>query len=113
MNCGRGPTRPGFVKSRIDQRSPRPFSIGVPVSATRVLAGIRRSCCAVSLAEFLMACASSRITWVHAIVGDRIDVSHRGAVGGDHDIGFCGFGGDLVERGAVRAVVHDDAERRA
>ena len=44
--------------------------------------------------------------------GDRFDVAHRGAVGGDHDIGVGGFARDLVERRAVRAVVHDDAERR-
>ena len=98
MNCGRGPTSPGFVKSRIAQRSPRPFSIGVPVSATRMLAGMRRSCCAVSLAGFLMAWASSRITWFHGDVGDRLDVAHRGAVGGDHDVGVRDLGGDLVER---------------
>jgi hypothetical protein len=30
MNDGREPTRPGLVKSRIDHRSPSPFSIGVP-----------------------------------------------------------------------------------
>ena len=34
-NADRGPTRPGLVKSRIDHRSPRPFSMGVPVSARR------------------------------------------------------------------------------
>ena len=65
MNCGRGPTSPGFAKSRIAHRSPRPFSIGVPVSAIRVRAGMRRSCCDVSLAGFLIACASSRITFDH------------------------------------------------
>ena len=64
-NCGRGPTRPGLVKSRIAQRSPRPFSIGVPVSATRTRAGMRRSCCAVSLAGFLIAWASSSTTVDH------------------------------------------------
>ena len=44
MNAGREPTRPGLVKSRIAHRSPSPFSIGVPVSARRVRAGMRRSC---------------------------------------------------------------------
>ena len=66
MNCGRVPTRPGLVKSRIAQRSPRPFSIGVPVSATRVRAGMRRSCCDVSFAGFLIACASSSTTRAHS-----------------------------------------------
>ena len=65
MNAGRAPTRPGLVKSRIAHRSPRPFSIGVPVSASRVRAGMRRSCCAVSLAGFLIACASSRTSRSH------------------------------------------------
>ena len=41
MNDGRDPTRPGLVKSRIAHRSPSPFSIGVPVSARRVCAGMR------------------------------------------------------------------------
>ena len=110
MNCGRGPTRPGLVKSRIAQRSPRPFSIGVPVSAMRVRAGIVRSCCDVSFAGFLIACASSRITRAHATVGERVDVAHRGAVGRDDDVGVGDLGRDLVGRGAVRAVVHDDAQ---
>ena len=35
-NWARVPTRPGLAQSMIDQRSPSPFSIGVPVSATRV-----------------------------------------------------------------------------
>ena len=113
MNCGRGPTRPGFVKSRIDQRSPRPFSIGVPVSAMRVRAGIRRSCCDVSLAGFLIACASSRIDAFPLDRRDRVDVAHRGAVGRHDHVGVGDLGRDLVGRGAVRAVVHDDAQARA
>ena len=40
MKVVRPPTRPGLTKSRIDHRSPRPFSIGVPVSARRERAGI-------------------------------------------------------------------------
>ena len=112
MNCGRVPTRPGLAKSRIAQRSPRPFSIGVPVSAMRVRAGIRRSCCDVSLAGFLIACASSRTTRAHVDRGDRVDVAHRGAVGRDHHVGVGDLGRDLVGRGAVRAVVHDDAQPR-
>ena len=59
MNAGREPTSPGLVKSRIAQRSPNPFSIGVPVSAMRDRAGMRRSCWEVSLVGFLIACASS------------------------------------------------------
>ncbi len=65
MKAGRVPTSPGLVKSRSAHRSPRPFSIGVPVSATRVRAGSRRSCWAVSLAGFLMAWASSRTIRAH------------------------------------------------
>ena len=51
----------------------------------RVRAGIRRSCCDVSFAGFLIACASSRTTALPRDRGDRLDVAHRGAVGGDHD----------------------------
>ena len=67
MNEVREPTSRGLVKSRIDQRSPRPFSIGVPVRAMRTLAGIRRSCWLVSFAGFLIACASSRTRRSHCI----------------------------------------------
>ena len=112
MNCGRGPTRPGFAKSRIAHRSPRPFSIGVPVSAIRVRAGMRRSCCDVSFAGFLIACASSRIDLRPRHRRDRVDVAHRGAVGRDDDVGVRDLGRDLVGRGAVRAVMHDDAQTR-
>ena len=110
MNCGRGPTRPGFVKSRIAQRSPRPFSIGVPVErdprsrgdAAQLLRGVaRRVLDGLGFVEDHLRPRD---------VGDGVDVSHRGPVGGDHHVGFRHFGGDLVERGAVRAVVHDDAE---
>ena len=44
---------------------------------------MRRSCCDVSLAGFLMACASSSTTRSHATSAMRVDVAHRGAVGGD------------------------------
>ena len=101
MNCGRGPTRPGLAKSRIAQRSPSPFSIGVPVSAMRLRAGIRRSCCDVSLAGFLIACASSSTTRAHDTAGERFDVANRGAVRGDDDVGVGDLGRDLV--GARRA----------
>ena len=47
-------------------RSPRPFSIGVPVRASRDRAGSRRSCWAVSLAGFLMAWASSSTMRPHS-----------------------------------------------
>ena len=92
------------MKSRIAHRSPRPFSIGVPVSATRVRAGMRRSCCAVSLAGFLIACASSSTTRSHVDRGERVDVAHRGAVGGDDDVGVGDLGRELVgaRRGSRR-----------
>ena len=87
MNAGRAPTRPGLAKSRIAHRSPRPFSIGVPVRARRMRAVRRRSCWAVSLAGFLMAWASSRTTRSHVELGQRLDVADGGAVGGDDDVG--------------------------
>ena len=54
------------MKSRMAHRSPRPFSIGVPVSASRERAGSRRSCWAVSLAGFLIAWASSSTIRPHS-----------------------------------------------
>ena len=102
MNDGRDPTRPGLVKSRIAHRSPSPFSIGVPVSASRVRAWIRRSCCEVSLAGFLIACASSSTIVRPRRRGERVDVAHGGGVGGDHDVGVGDLGFELVGRGARR-----------
>ena len=110
MNCGRGPTRPGLAKSRIAQRSPRPFSIGVPVSAMRLRAGMRRSCCDVSLAGFLIACASSSTTRAHSHLGERVDVADRRAVGGDDDVGVGDLGRDLV---GARAPARRGARPRA
>ena len=112
MNCGRLPTRPGFVKSRIAQRSPRPFSIGVPVSATRV-----RARDAAQLLRRVVRGVLDRLRLVEDDArpldpGDRVDVAHRGAVGRDDDVGVGDLGRDLVGRGAVRAVVHDDAQLR-
>ena len=66
MNRLRAPSRPGLQKSMMDHRSPRPFSIGVPVSVTRQRASSRRSCWAVSLAGFLMVWASSSTTVDHS-----------------------------------------------
>ena len=74
---------------------------------------MRRSCCDVSLAGFLIACASSSTTRAHVDLGERVDVAHRGAVGRDHDVGVGDLGRDLVGRGAARAVVHDDPQARA
>ena len=62
MKVERSPTRPGLTKSISDHRSPRPFSIGVPVSTTRVRDCRRRSCWAVSEVWFLMTWASSSTT---------------------------------------------------
>ena len=62
------PSRPGLMKSKIDQRSPSRFSMGVPVSAMRASA---RSCLTglVCLAPgFLMACASSSTTSRHGVL---------------------------------------------
>ena len=110
MNDGRDPTRPGLVKSRIAHRSPSPFSIGVPVSARRVWAGIRRSCWEVSLVGFLIACASSSTSVCQLVRGERVDVAHGGGVGGDHDVGAGDLGFELVGRRSRRAVVDDDAQ---
>ncbi len=66
MNGARGPSSPGFAQSMIAHRSPRPFSIGVPVSASRVLEDRRRSCWLVSASGFLIAWASSMTTFPHS-----------------------------------------------
>ena len=87
MNAGRVPTRPGLVKSRSAHRSPRPFSIGVPVRTTRVRAG--------KPAELLGGLAGRVLDGLRLVehdagpgpLGQRVDVAHRGAVGGDDDVG--------------------------
>ena len=43
-------------------------------------------------------------------LGDGVDVAHRGAVGGDDDVGALDLVGDLVVRGAAGAVVHEHAQ---
>ena len=56
------------MKSKIDHRSPRWFSTGVPVSAMRDVAFsafTARVCLALG---FLIACASSRIAWRHSMM---------------------------------------------
>ena len=40
-----GPSRPGLQKSMMDHSSARWFSTGVPVSASRVRAGMARTAC--------------------------------------------------------------------
>ena len=122
--------RAAVARERRDELRPRADETGVrevedrPEVAETVLdrrtgerdavrAGMRRSCCDVSLAGFLIACASSRIDLRPRHLRDRVDVAHRGAVGGDDDVGVGDLGRDLVGGGAVRAVVHDDAQIRA
>ncbi len=61
------PSRPGLMKSKIDQRSPSRFSTGVPVSAMRACAS---SCLAARVCRapgFLIACASSSMASRHGI----------------------------------------------
>ena len=50
------------MKSKIDQRSPSRFSMGVPVRAMRVSALSALTAFVCLAAGFLMACASSRMT---------------------------------------------------
>ena len=54
--------QPGLANSRIDHRSARRFSTGVPVTAIRVPAGMERIAVACLVAAFLIACASSTTT---------------------------------------------------
>ena len=91
---GRVPTRPGLVKSRIAHRSPRPFSIGVPVSAS-LLSGRD----AAQLLARLVGRVLDRLRLVEdqsvpRQLGERVDVADGRAVGGDDDVGV----GDLGRR---------------
>ena len=56
------PSMPGFKNSKIDQSSPRWFSIGVPLMASRCRPRSSRAALADWLSAFLIAWASSRIT---------------------------------------------------
>ena len=56
------PSMPGLRNSKIDQSSPRWFSIGVPLIARRCRPRSKRAALAAWLSAFLIACASSRIT---------------------------------------------------
>ena len=99
------PSRPGLMKSKIDQRSPSRFSIGVPVSAMRASA---RSCLTVLVClapGFLIACASSSIASRHA---RRRQPRHAGekAVAGDDEIDIGQVGGGL-RPSAVSAGIAD------
>ncbi len=76
-------------------RSPSPFSIGVPVSARRVRAGIRRSCNG-GLARRVL----DRLSLVEhdrspADRSQRFDVADRRGIGGDHDVRLGDLGFEL------------------
>ena len=62
----RMPSRPGLRKSMIDHSSASRFSTGVPVSATRCSARIRRTALAARDRLFLTACASSSTSRRHS-----------------------------------------------
>ena len=87
MNAGRVPTRPGLVKSRIAHRSPRPFSIG--------RAGERQPGAGREPAQLLGRLAGRVLDGLGLVeheagprsLGQRVDVAHGGAVGGDDDVG--------------------------
>ena len=53
---------PGFRNSKIDHRSPKLFSIGVPLSASRKFAESSRLAFAICEPAFLIVCASSSTT---------------------------------------------------
>ena len=99
-----------MAKSRIAQRSPRPFSIGVPVE--------RDACARRDLAQLLRRVVRRVLDRLRFVeddarplhLGDRVDVADRGAVGREHDVGVGELRRDLVGPGAARAVVHDNAE---
>src|SRR5262249_53451904 len=115
----RSPTRPGFTKSSTAHRSPSPFSMGVPVSASRLPADRRRSCWAVSLAGFLMAWASSTTLppppspdRAPAVAGRGCAVAPRGAEGGDDRVGPGPLLLEVVGRRPGGAVVDDHPQAR-
>ena len=59
------------MKSKIDQRSPSRFSIGVPVSAMRASALSCLTALVCLAAGFLMACASSSTTSRQAVAASQ------------------------------------------
>ena len=101
------------MKSRMAQRSPRPFSIGVPVRATR-LRGL-------DAAELLGGLAGRVLDALGLVEheplpldgGQRLDVAHAGAVGGEHDVGALDLAGQVGDAGPAGAVVDDDLAARA
>ena len=73
------------MKSKIDHRSPRRFSTGVPVSAMRAGAFSALTARVCLAPGFLIACASSRMTKRHVGLRQRRHAQQR-AVAGDHQV---------------------------
>ena len=72
----------------MDHRSPRWFSTGVPVRASRVPAGSARTACDCRVPLFLMAWASSQHHPLPCDLARAAAVAQRGAVGRDDQIGL-------------------------
>ena len=65
------PSRPGFTKSKIDHRSERRFSTGVPVRAMRARPQSFFAARVCRAPGFLIACASSRTTRSNGVVASQ------------------------------------------
>ncbi len=91
------PSSPGLITSKIDHRSPRRFSTGVPVSAMRARADSALAARVCRAAGFLIACASSKIASRQAIGTEHRD-AQQAAVAGDHEVELCSVvRGDLTD----------------
>ena len=73
------------MKSKIDHRSPRWFSTGVPVSAMRACAFSALAALVCLAFGFLIACASSRMTSRQDDLGEHRQAQQR-AVAGDRQV---------------------------
>ena len=98
------------MKSKIDHRSPRWFSTGVPVSAMRAVAFSALAARVCLASGFLIACASSRIDEAPRGLGQRRDAQQR-AVAGDRQIDVRGLRRRERARSARRSSPRDARSR--
>ena len=109
-NDSREPRSPGLTRSMIAQSSPSRFSIGVPVSASVRLRGIRRSARCRFVARVLRVLRLVEQQPVPGDVGEQLDVARRDVVRRDDDVARAGRVDERPVREARGAVVEVDRE---
>ena len=87
-NTRADPSRPGLTKSITDHSSANRFSTGVPVSAIRWSAGMRRTAAACRDALFFTVCASSSTTRRQLWSDEQVAVPGGDGVRGDNQVGL-------------------------